>query len=104
MADSGVTTTATTEVPAEKNGGFPPFKTETYPSQLFWLAITFGFLFLVLWRVAGPRIHNVIAKRRDTIYGDLDAARRAKGDAEAAGDAYQTALAGARARAHALAD
>ena len=54
-------TTAKTEVPAKHEGaGFPPFKTETFPSQIFWLMITFAFLFVVLWRVAGPRIQGVL--------------------------------------------
>jgi len=78
MADRGVTT-ATTEVPAQKNGGFPPFKTETFPSQLFWLAITFGFLFVVLWRVAGPRINAAITLRRNTISAAIEAANKARG-------------------------
>jgi len=97
--------TATTEVPAKKEGaGFPPFKTETFPSQLFWLAITFGFLFVVLWRVAGPRINAAITLRRNTINEAIEAANRARGDADAASAAYDTALAGARARAHAVAE
>src|SRR5450755_59170 len=100
MADAS--TTATTEAP--QGSGFPPFKTETFPSQLFWLAITFAFLFVVLWRVAGPRINGVITLRRGTINGDIQAAQKARGDAEAAGAAYETALAGARKRAGVLAE
>src|SRR6185312_10738585 len=97
-------TTATTEAPAQKTGGFPPFDTTTFPSQLFWLAITFGVLFVVLWRLAGPRIQGAIAVRRGTINSDIEAAQKARGDADAAGLAYQTALAGARARAQGLAE
>lgn len=98
-------TTATTEVPAKHEAaGFPPFKTETFPSQLFWLAITFGFLFLVLWRVAGPKINAAITGRRGTINGSIAEAGKARGDAEAAQAAYETALAKARARANALAE
>lgn len=96
-------THATTEVP-KKEGGFPPFDTSTYPSQLFWLAVTFGFLFLVLWRVAGPRINRVITSRRDTINGALTDAKKARADAEAAQAGYESALAAARAKANALAD
>ncbi|HXS07866.1 MAG TPA: hypothetical protein VN723_13840 [Rhizomicrobium sp.] len=94
---------ATTEVPKQE-GGFPPFKTETFPSQIFWLAISFAFLFVVLWRVAGPRINGVITSRRGAIHADIAAAENARGDAEAASAAYQTALAGARARAQSLAE
>jgi F-type H+-transporting ATPase subunit b len=102
---AGDTTTATTEVPARKEGaGFPPFKTETFPSQIFWLAITFALLFVVLWRVASPRIAGVITARRNRIADDLAEAQKHRGDAETASAAYQTALAGARARAQALAE
>src|SRR5579864_6122253 len=94
-------TTASTEAPS---GGFPPFKTETFPSQLFWLAVTFAFLFVVLWRVAGPRIHGVIATRRGQIEGDLAKAQSHRSDAEGASAAYQAALASARSRAQALAE
>ena len=91
-----------TEQPAKT--GFPPFKTDTFPSQIFWLAITFAFLFVVLWRVAGPAIGGTIATRRKQISDDIAGAQKARGDAEAAQAAYQTALAGARARARALAE
>jgi F-type H+-transporting ATPase subunit b len=95
--------TATTEAP-KKEGGFPPFDTSTFPSQFFWLAISFAFLFTVLWRVAGPRINGAITNRRGTINGAVAEAARAKADAEAAQAAYETALAQARARGNALAE
>ena len=96
-------TGAMTEQPAHK-GGFPPFDTKTFPSQIFWLAITFSVLFVVLWRVAGPLIAGTIATRRGRINDDIAEAQKARGDADAASIAYQTALAGARARAHVLAE
>jgi len=102
MADAA--TTATTEAAPHKGAGFPPFKTETFPSQLFWLAITFAFLFVVLWRVAGPRIAGTITARRRRISDDLAAAQKDRTGAEVAEAAYQTALAGARARAQSLAE
>ena len=102
MAEEAATT-ETTEA-TEHKGGFPPFDTTTFPSQIFWLVITFAFLFVVLWRVAGPRIQGAITLRRSTINAAIDAATRARGEADAASAAYQTALAGARARANALAE
>jgi F-type H+-transporting ATPase subunit b len=80
MADASNTTATTVHEPA----GFPPFKTETFPSQLFWLALTFCFLFVVLWRVAGPRINAAITGRRNTINGSINEAARARAEAEAA--------------------
>ena len=44
-------TAATTGTAAPQGGEFPPFKTDTFPSQLFWLAITFAFLLVVMWRI-----------------------------------------------------
>jgi F-type H+-transporting ATPase subunit b len=95
--------TATTEAP-KTEGGFPPFDTTTFASQFFWLAITFAFLFTVLWRVAGPRINGAITNRRGVINGAIADAGKARADAEAAQAAYENALAAARARANALAE
>ena len=104
MLDAGTSvtagTTSGTAAPADAQGGFPPFDTATFPSQLFWLAVTFALLFVVLWRVAGPRIASTITARRDRINGDVRAAEQHRRDAEGASAAYETALAGARARAH----
>lgn len=96
-------TQTATGVP-EKTGGFPPFDTTTFPNQLFWLAITFAVLFIVLWRIAGPRIGGAIIARHGKIRGDLEKAEQHRKDAEAARVAYEAALAEARKRAHAVAD
>jgi F-type H+-transporting ATPase subunit b len=96
-------TTATTEAP-KKEGGFPPFDTTTFPSQLFWLVVTFAFLFTVLWRVAGPKINSAITNRRGAINGAIKEANAARSDAEAAQASYEAALASARAKANALAE
>jgi F-type H+-transporting ATPase subunit b len=100
------TTNATTEVPADHHGkgGFPPFKVETFPSQLFWLAITFTFLFVVLWRFVGPRIQGAIADRRERIANDVAEAERHRREAEQASAAYDSALNAARGRALGTAD
>ena len=96
---------ATTEgTEAKHEGGFPPFDTTTFPSQLFWLAVTFAFLFTVLWRVAGPRINGAITNRRGVINSAIAEAGKARAEAEAAQAAYEQALAAARARANALAE
>lgn len=102
MAAGGHTTTGTTQ-PAQ-GAGFPPFDTKTFPGQFLWLAVTFAFLFVVLWRVAGPRIAGAIQSRKGRIAGDLADAEKHRKDAEAASAAYDAALAAARGRAHALAD
>jgi len=95
--------TTSTQQPAH-HGGFPPFDAKTFPSQVFWLAITFSALFVVIWRLAGPMISSTIASRRKRINDDISSAQQARVDADAAAASYEAALAGARARAQALAD
>lgn len=101
---AGASNTTATTGAREAPAGFPPFKTETYPSQVFWLVISFCFLFVVMWRVAGPRINAAITGRRGTINAAIDGAAKARADAEAAQGAYEDALAKARASANALAE
>lgn len=74
-----------------------------FAPQLVWLAITFTLLYLILARVALPRIATTLEKRRDVIADDLDEAANLKRQGEEALKAYETALASARARAHAIA-
>ena len=81
----------------------PQLDFSTYAPQLIWLAITFIVLYLLMARVALPRIATVIEERRDRIASDLDEAERSKVQSEAAIAAYEAALAEARARAHEIA-
>jgi F-type H+-transporting ATPase subunit b len=98
-------TSAHTEVPAsEHGGGFPPFQKETFPSQLFWLAICFTALYLVVWRLALPRVAGIIESRQNRIADDLAVAGRFKSDADQAIADYEKALADARTRAQTIAN
>jgi F-type H+-transporting ATPase subunit b len=96
-------TTSGTTVPSQE-GGFPPFKSQTFVSQYFWLTITFAFLFVVLWRFAGPRIQGAIAERRGRINSELAAAEQNRRRAEAAQAEYQAPLIEARERARGATD
>ena len=64
------TTTASTQQPGHKEP-FPPFNAETYASQLFWLALCFVFLLVMMSKVALPRIGRIIEEREGAIAGDL---------------------------------
>lgn len=88
------------EAPA---AAFPPFDATTFPSQLLWLAITFGLFYLFMQRVIVPRIGNILEVRRDRIAHDLDQAARNKEEADAAIAAYEQELAEARGKAGAIA-
>ncbi len=95
-------TGATTAVPPKEP--FPPFDPSHFASQALWFVISFVALYVILARVAIPRIAGIIATRRGRITGDLAAAERARADSEAAEAAYDKALAEARARAFAIAE
>src|SRR5258706_16099216 len=96
-------TTGGTAVP-QGHAGLPQMNVGTFPSQIFWLVVTFGLLFLVLWRKTLPMIEGAIGQRRGRIEGDLGTAEGFRKEAQAAFAAYEAALAQARARAHQLAD
>jgi len=87
---------------AEHAPGFPPFDTATYPSQLLWLAITFGLFYLFLKKVVLPRIGSILEVRRDRIAHDLDQAAKMKQEADAAVAAYEQELADARNNANTI--
>jgi len=94
--------TAHTEVPGGHAREFPPFNKQTFPSQLLWLTLTFVALYLLMARVALPRIDSILALRRARISGDLAEAARLKGESDAAIASYEKSLADARSRAQAL--
>src|SRR5580704_19504193 len=94
--------TAHTEAPGGKTA-FPPFQTQTFPSQLVWLAISFALLYVLMAKVALPRIGAIFEERSKRISGDLKAAQGFKEQSDAAHTAYEKALADARGRAQAIA-
>jgi F-type H+-transporting ATPase subunit b len=87
----------------EHGGGFPPFQKDTFASQLIWLVITFVALYLLMSRIALPRVGAILEARRQQIDGDLAQAERLKAQSDEAIAAYEKALADARGRAQTLA-
>lgn len=95
--------TTSTGHPAEGgHGGFPPFQSENFPSQLFWLAITFVLLYALMAKLALPRVKSIIDDRQKSIADDVADASRLKDESDAAVAAYEKALADARSRAQAI--
>lgn len=85
------------------SGSLPQLDPTWWPSQLFWLALTFGALY---WLMAGrflPSLGGAIEERRDRIADDLDQAADFKHQAEEAEASYNKALADARAKAQGIA-
>lgn len=83
--------------------GMPQLCVDWFPNQIFWLVITLVAIFFVLSRVALPRIAAVLAERQGTITNDLSTAEDLKRQAIEAEEAYNKALADARAQAQQIA-
>lgn len=94
-------TTAHTEANAEKRE-FPPFQKDTFASQMVSLLIAFVALYLIVSRIALPRVGEVIDARANTIEGDLADAQKLKDQSDAALKSYESELAAARGRAQAI--
>src|SRR5882757_940415 len=94
---------AHTEADGGHHGGaFPPFDSANFASQLVSLAIAFVALYLIVSRVALPRVGGTIDARQNAIDGDLAEAQKLKDASGAALKAYETELASARSRAQAI--
>jgi F-type H+-transporting ATPase subunit b len=77
----------------------PQLDFSTWTPQLFWLAITFLALFLLMKGVALPQVGAALDARRHRLDEDIARAAQLKSDAEAVIAAYEAALAQARAQA-----
>ncbi len=84
-------------------GAFPPFDPSTFPSQLFWLAIVFIALYVLMAKKVIPQIAGILDARAAKIAGDLVEAEKAKADTDAAIASYEASLAAARNKANAIA-
>ncbi len=90
------------DVVEKAKGGMPQLDFATFPNQIFWLTVTLVVIYLVLSRIALPRISAVLAERSGTITNDIAAAEELKQKAVEAEVAYQQALTEARAQAGAI--
>jgi F-type H+-transporting ATPase subunit b len=96
-------TSAEIQIPPGQHGkGFPPFDATTFASQLIWLTITFVLLYLLMSRIALPRMASIIESRSARIADDLGEAQRLKDQSDTTLAEYEQSLADARMRAQGL--
>src|SRR5438270_5613726 len=93
---------AHTEAEGGHGGGFPPFESSTYASQLVSLTVFFVVLYVIVSKLALPKVGGAIEARQNKIEGDLAEAQKLKDQSEAALKAYEGELASARSRAQAI--
>ena len=68
--------------------GMPQFKTNTFPSQIFWLVITFSALYIFISLVILPRIRSNIRLRKNKISNNLERALALKNEMEKLAEEY----------------
>ncbi len=93
-----------TEVPKGEHSGFPPFQPESFASQLVWLAIAFVLLYVLMTKLALPRVGGIIESRQKRIRDDIAEAGKLKQQSDEAVAAYEKTLADARERAQVIAN
>ena len=71
----------------------------TYLGQIFWLFVTFGLLYIVLWKAALPRVSTILPERQERNDEDLRKAEEFKQEADDAIAAYEKLVADARSQA-----
>jgi len=62
--------------------GMPQLNPEYWVSQIVWLIITFGFLYIILWKVILPKITQNLENRKVQILSDLDSAQKFRDQSE----------------------
>jgi F-type H+-transporting ATPase subunit b len=94
--------TAHTGAEGGQKAPFPPFQKDTFASQLVSLLIAFVALYLIVSRIALPRVGSLLDERQNKIDGDLADAQKLKDESDGALKAYESELAAARSRAQAI--
>lgn len=83
----------------EQKSGMPQFNLSNFPSQIFWLVVSFAVLYFLVSTMVLPRIGKIVENREGKIQGDLDAAQKANDAARIAAAEQEKALSEARAQA-----
>jgi F-type H+-transporting ATPase subunit b len=82
----------------------PQLDPSSFPSQLFWLTISFITLYILLARFLLPRVQSVIEVRTQTVKSDITQADDMRTQAQQVRDVYEKSLADTRAKSKAMID
>ncbi len=84
---------------SEGSDGLPQLDISTWPTQLFWLVITFTVGYILISTFVVPSISNVLENRSNKISDDLTKAKKAQHDAKITFNSYESSLNDARIQA-----
>jgi len=74
---------------AAESGGMPQLNPEFWISQIFWLIITFGILFIILTKVILPKISDNLETRKSQILENIETADKQKEESQKKIDEYE---------------
>ena len=77
-----VTTLCSKSVFSAESGGMPQLDPEYWLSQIFWLTVTFGFLFIILSKFVLPNISSNLENRKTQILNNIDIAEKQRDESE----------------------
>ena len=80
----------------DSSGGLPQLDITTWPSQLFWLVVTFVIGYFLISLLVAPSISSVLENRSNKISDDLETAKRAQDNAKDVYNSYEETLREAR--------
>ena len=95
----GITISTPVFAAGDSSGGLPQLDFSTWPTQIFWLIISFSLAFVLMQRVVTPRIASVLEERHTRLDDDMQMARQATDEAENLRMAFEKKLAEARTEA-----
>ena len=76
----------------QQSAGLPQMDISTFPSQIFWLVVTFSILYIFMWKFVIPKLRIIIEERRDKISNDVNEAEKLKSEAEEILNKYESEI------------
>tara|TARA_Y100000741_G_scaffold3455_1_gene2905 strand:+ start:43 stop:591 length:549 start_codon:yes stop_codon:yes gene_type:complete len=76
----------------QQSAGLPQMDISTFPSQIFWLVVTFSILYIFMWKFVIPKLRITIEERKDKISNDVNEAEKLKSEAEEILSKYESKI------------
>ena len=76
----------------QQSAGLPQMDISTFPSQIFWLVVTFSILYIFMWKFVIPKLRITIEERKDKISNDVNEAEKLKSEAEEILNKYESKI------------
>ena len=90
------------EVFSAESGGMPQLNPEFWISQIFWLTITFGILYIVLSKLILPKISANLELRKSQIQENIEAAERLRENSETKLKEYDSIILESKSKANSI--